>query len=297
MPEPERATNNDKHPNVSRFTAAITRVIRPLIRLMVGNMTYPAFISIAKYIYIEEAERKLKSDPETKRITKSSLALLTGIDTRKISQFMATEVPLELQAPDLLPEASVLGQWASEKTYRSLETDKPIDLPVYGKGLTFQNLVTRTVGRNVTAQTVLDRLVNSGNIEYVDENTVRLLSQFFFPLAGAKYEMLDVGMQAVINLLQTVEHNISYRDDVENRFVQQQRWSRSIPTDKQDAFREHMAKFIHEQIDQSVNEIIPFEAPIQTKDSVIAGIGIYYFESQPEYEETPTPLKPQDYSS
>ncbi len=295
MPEPERASNN--HPNVSRFTAAIARVIRPLVRLMVGNMTYPAFISIVQHIYVEEAERKLQSDPDTKRITKSSLALLTGIDTRKITQVMAIGVQHELQAPDLLPEASVLGQWANERTYRSQETDLPIDLPVYGRGLTFQNLVTRTVGRNVTAQTVLDRLVNIGNIEYIDENTVRLLSPFFFPLTGAKYEMLDVGMLAVSNLLQTVEHNITYRNDIEDRFVQQQRWSRAIPADKQDEFREHMAKFIHEQIDQSVDEIVPFEAPVRNNNSITAGIGIYYFESQSEYEETPTPLKPDEYSS
>ncbi len=285
MPETDR--NNTQHPNVSRFTSAIHRVLRPLIRLMVGNMTYPAFISMAKSIYIEEAERKLKQESANKRITKSSLALLTGIDTRQISQVMNAPKAVELEAPDLLPEAFVLGQWASEGTYKDLNTEKPIDLTVYGRGLTFQNLVTRTVGRNVTAQTVLDRLVTTGNIEYVDENTVRLLSPYYFPLTGAKYELLDVGMQAMANLLLTVDNNISHRNDTDQRFVQQQRWSRAIPPEKHEAFKAHISDFILKQLDETVIELEQFEAPIATNESITAGIGMYYFEYVPNSDEPP----------
>lgn len=280
MPETEQ--NDSQHPNVSRFTSAIHRVLRPLIRLMVGNMTYPAFIAMAKNIYVEEAERKLKRDPSNKRITKSSLALLTGIDTRQISQVMNAPKNIALEATDLLPEAFVLGQWATEGTYKNLNSDKPIDLPVYGRGLTFQNLVTRTVGRNVTAQTVLDRLVSTGNIEYIDENTIRLLSPYYFPLTGAKYELLDVGMQATANLLLTVDNNISHRDETSQRFVQQQRWSRAIPREKHEAFKQHIAEFIHKQLDESVTEIVKYESPVQTDETITAGIGMYYFEYVPE---------------
>ncbi len=281
----ETERSNNQHPNVSRFTSAIHRVLRPLIRLMVGNMTYPAFISMAKNIYIEEAERKLKQDSSSKRITKSSLALLTGIDTRQISQAMNAPKAEALEAPDLLPEAYVLGQWSSEGTYKDVDTQKTLDLPVYGRGLTFQNLVTRTVGRNVTAQTVLDRLVSTGNIEYVNENTVRLLSPYYFPLTGAKYELLDVGMQATANLLLTVDNNISHRDDTGQRFVQQQRWSRAIPTEKHEAFKLHMSEFIKQQLNESVTELEQFEDPIPTKETITAGVGYYYFESLPETAE------------
>lgn len=248
-------------------------------------MTYPAFITMAKSIYIEEAERKLKQDPMTKRVTKSSLALLTGIDTRQISQFMNAPEAAKLEAPDLLPEAYVLGQWASEGTYKDINTNEPLELPVYGRGLTFQNLVTRSVGRNVTAQTVLDRLVITGNIEYVDENTVRLLSPYYFPLTGAKYELLDVGMQATANLLLTVDNNISHRDDTGLRFVQQQRWSRAIPPEKHAAFKQHIQEFLNTQLDASVNEITKYESPVHTSESITAGVGYYYFEYHSDSEE------------
>ena len=267
------------NPEVGRFAASILRVLRPLIRLMVGNITFPAFLNMAKTIYVEEAKRKLLQRDPNARITKSSLALLTGIDTRAISQVMnQSNKDKELEAQDLLPEASVLGAWTLKPDFLDA-TGAPKDLPIYGRGATFQSLVSHSAGRNVTAQTVVDRLVATGNIEIIDENTVKMLSRHYFPLSGAKYEMVDVGMQAAANLLGTVQHNVEFRDDPDGRFLQQQRWSSTIPVSKYADFQEQIKKMMHSYIDASLEQIELFEEDTETSEQVSAGVGFYYFES------------------
>ena len=268
-----------QNPEVGRFAASILRVMRPLIRLMVGNITFPAFLNMAKTIYVEEAERKLLQRDPNARITKSSLALLTGIDTRAISQVMGeSKNQKEVEAQDLLPEASVLGTWTLKPDFLD-ENGAPKDLPIYGRGVTFQSLVSQAAGRNVTAQTVVDRLVATGNIEIINENSVRMLSRHYFPLSGAKYEMVDVGMQAAANLLGTVQHNVDHRDDPDGRFLQQQRWSSTIPITKYAEFQEKIKQMMRSSIDASLEEIELFEEDTETTDQVSAGVGFYFFES------------------
>ena len=160
---PNLAQHESQNPEVGRFTASIISVLRPLIRLMVGHITFPAFLSITQTIYVEETERKLKHQDPGARITKSALSLMSGIDTRAISQILnASSEEKEIQTQDLLPEAHVLEKWARDPAYQS-EDDQINDLQIYGRGITFQNLVSQTVGRNVTAQTVLDLRGFSGN--------------------------------------------------------------------------------------------------------------------------------------
>ena len=267
-----------QNPEVGRFAASILRVLRPLIRLMVGNITFPAFLNMAKTIYVEEAERKLlQRDPDA-RITKSSLALLTGLDTRAISQVMSQGADQkEVEAQDLLHECKVLAKWALDPQFQD-DNGEAIDLPIYGRGFTFQSLVSQTVGRNVTAQTVLDRLVESGNINMVDENTVRMVSRYYFPLSGAKYEMVDVGMFAAANLLRTVQHNVDHRDNPEERLIQQQRWSTTIPRSKYTELKQTVEQLMRDQIEDALNSIESFEEDGSTEEMVNAGVGFYYFE-------------------
>jgi len=185
----------------------------------------------------------------------------------------------EFEAQDLLLEAHVLDKWARDPMFLN-ELSKPLDLPIYGRGLTFQNLVSQTAGRNVTAQTVLDRLVASANIELLDENTVRMVSRYYFPLSGAKYEMVDVGMQAAANLLSTVQHNVDYRDKPDRRLLQQQRWSTTIPNHMYEEFKKSVEAKMREHIDISLEQIEQHEDDSDPNQHLMtAGVGFYFFES------------------
>ena len=272
---PQKETNAQ----AGRFTESIIRVLRPLIRLMVGNITFNVFLDLAKQIYVEESQRELKRRDPKGRVTKSALALLTGIDTRAINQILAEMAEdKELDEIFLIPEAEVLAEWGYKPKFRGPD-DIPIDLPISGRGITFQNLVTKLAGRNVTAQTVLDRLTKSGNVELVDENTVRLVSKIYFPLQGDNYEALDVGMAAAANLLRTVHHNVSNQDGAPGRLVQQQRWSNDIPIKNYEKFKAAITDLLRDQIDESLSVLENYEDEHDASPKVTAGIGAYYFES------------------
>ena len=76
--------NNPSTPSDSAsLTNAVGLVLRRIVRLMVGTVSFPALIEILKTLYVEEAEKKIKISGS--KTTKSALALLTGIDTRVVS--------------------------------------------------------------------------------------------------------------------------------------------------------------------------------------------------------------------
>ena len=62
----------------SSITDAVRLVLRRIVRLLVGTVSFPALQEILRKIYVEEAEKKLVRDGS--RPTKSALALMTGLD-------------------------------------------------------------------------------------------------------------------------------------------------------------------------------------------------------------------------
>ena len=104
-----------------------------------------------------------------------------------------------------------------------------------------------------------------------------MISRYYFPLSGAKYEMVDVGMFAAANLLRTVQHNVDNRNDPEKRLIQQQRWSTSIPLSKYTELKQTIEQLMRNQIDEAMDKIESFEEDDSKEEMVTAGVGFYYF--------------------
>ena len=58
-------------------------------------------------------------------------------------------------------ENTLIDIWNSDQRFRDSEMNKPAILPIEGKGRTFQSLVLKAIGRNITVKTVLDRLLKA----------------------------------------------------------------------------------------------------------------------------------------
>ena len=71
--------------------------------------------------------------------------------------------------------------WTSDPFFQDPETKQPVALPIVGKGRTFQTLVLRSIGRNITVKTVIGRLLASNNVRVVQEHVekVELLSMIY----------------------------------------------------------------------------------------------------------------------
>src|SRR5690554_5291517 len=142
------------------ITEAASLIFKRIVRLMVGSVSFPALMEILKHTYVEEAEKKLTRSGA--KPTKSAIALLTGLDTRVVSTVINKGRDLTLEPKSICPENALLDMWANDAFFSDKNADEPLILPVEGRGRSFQGLVLRSIGRNITVKTVLDRLVASG---------------------------------------------------------------------------------------------------------------------------------------
>ncbi len=262
--------------DVGWLVKAAHQMLRPVARLLVGKLSCQVAIGLLKESYVLEARRQLRANDPNKRVTKSALALLTGLDTRAIAS-VEDDVDREISSSELCPEAAVLEAWFSQATFNDPETGKPLVLPIYGKGVCFQTLVSRNAGRNVTCPTVLDRLYESGNIELVDRNHVRLVSPHYVPVNASEQTVIEVGSASLNRLGRTLAHNHDATSP-EERWLHQDRWSQSIPLDRVDEIRGRIREMLNEQIGQVESELEKVGAPVQKSNHGSVGVGWFYWE-------------------
>ena len=94
------------------------------------------------------------------------------------------------------PENTLIDIWNSDTTFQDPNTQKAAILPIEGKGRTFQTLVLRAIGRNITVKTVLDRLLKGGTVQIVDGDIprVELVSKFYNPISSDNAKATEIGL-------------------------------------------------------------------------------------------------------
>ena len=80
-----RSNQKSNADNAERIVSAMERILRPVIRLFVGRISCGFMLQQIKRIYIDEARNWIEKNDANARVTKSKLAMLTGLDTRTIS--------------------------------------------------------------------------------------------------------------------------------------------------------------------------------------------------------------------
>ena len=68
------------------LTRAVENVFRKLIRFLVGRISLVKLQVMIRHIYVEEAERNLKTALPGRNVPLTRLALVTGLDTRTLVQ-------------------------------------------------------------------------------------------------------------------------------------------------------------------------------------------------------------------
>ena len=182
-------------------------------------------------------------------------------------------------------EGRVLECWAEEAPFIDDE-GKPLDLLIFGKGLTFERLIKRVCG-NIGPAEIRDRLYKAGCLEIVrgesalDPKKVRLMDRYY-TVHKNRIDLLAKATTALRHVVQTLSVNLDPSIPLENRFVQQERWTKRLrPSDLQE-FRERMLDWVREKVSESEGVIDPFEKdPFSTTEHIHAGCGFYYFEDTP----------------
>jgi len=215
--------------------------------MIVGRVSCGFLIQQVRRVYIEEARKQIMRNDSNGRVTKSKLAMLTGLDTRTISAIEAEPAnPANCTVGEICAEAGVLNRWMSQPEFRD-ENDEPKRLPILGKSISFQALVSSAVGRNVTYQTVLERLIESGNVEVIGDEFVELKNRYYQPVKTSEQTIIDAGSYSISRLSETVLSNFQ-STSADQKLLQQDRWSRRIPRRQLPELKRKTRQLIETQI-------------------------------------------------
>lgn len=252
----------------------IERLLRPFIRLFVGRVSCDFMVRMLKRLYIEEAKRWIEQRDDG-RVTKSKLALLTGLDARTIASIEERDAEDEdIQSRAVFAEACVLYHWTENPEYQD-EGGNPAVLQILGRPRTFQTLVSPLVGRSVTAKTVLQRLIDSGNVEVVDDTHVRLLDPHYQPVQRSEATVLNSGSWSLSRLFETIENNLK-ADEKDNRLLQQDRYSISIPIENVPGVRAALRNVLLRHIKEI--EAVLEEHESEQETGATLGVGWFVFQ-------------------
>jgi len=267
------------------LTRAVENVFRKLIRFLVGRISLVKLQEMIRFIYVEETEKKLKSESPGKNVPLTKLALNTGLDTRTLVQ---VKKRMELDGnqfrqqflAELTPESAVVEAWAGQIRNAGRGEDRSV-LDYGSDDSGFERLVRGTIStRGITIPSIIQRLLVTNSIEQDREKRVlRLLVDHFSPyLADDEPSIINAAFSAISNLISTIEYNVTAGQ--EDKLFQRQTWTfRLGPADRQ-AFRESMREMLEGYEEASKLKIEPWEQAGYGIENITAGVGLYYFEER-----------------
>jgi hypothetical protein len=191
-----------------------------------------------------------------------------------------------IEGQSVNPEHALIDLWSSDPSFQDPETGKPASLPIVGKGRTFQTLVLRSIGRNVTVKTVIGRLLASKNVRVTQDDVekVELLSAIYSPISSDRAKQTEVGLIEASRVLSAVIHNMSA--DAETRVPQQGRWTYRLAPEHYKEFRKRARLLLDKQIKEGESLLEDFEEPAKVPGQITVGIGWYQWsDHEPEEEE------------
>jgi hypothetical protein len=168
------------HPRDS-VVAALRRLLRPLVRLLVGQgITYPFLADLLKSVYVETAASEFTVGG--KLATDSRLTLLTGVHRKDIRRLRRETRPDAGPTPSMTLGTQIVARWLGDPSYQDRNgTPRALPrTPSKGGAVSFAALVER-VSKNVRPRSVLDELLRLGVVEVDIDDNVRLVTSGFVP--------------------------------------------------------------------------------------------------------------------
>lgn len=281
MPRPGDPPQDEK----AIFTKAVENVFRRLIRILVGRISLAKLQEMMGFIYVEEAELKLKRASPGKSVPLTKIALMTGLDARtvvgirtKIQESGAMYQQKILR--ELTPESAIVEAWVDLINVTPANSRKTVRTLSYGGNSSgFEKLFRATISsRGITSQSIIQRLVATKNIQHnKEQKAITLLVSNFSPyLSDDESQNFNAAFTAISNLISSVENNLN-RGSTEKLF-QRQIWTFYLPKLNQFAFRKEFRTFLEKMESKARTKMEPWEAEGSTEDVMTAGVGFYYFE-------------------
>jgi len=278
------STRKEHLQDAAILTRAVENVFRKLIRFLVGKISLVKLQEMIRSIYVEEAEKKIRSENPGKNVPLTKLALVTGLDTRILVQ---VKRKLDLSSnkyeqkflKQLTPESAIVEAWATRVEATSLNKDEELFMTYGDVDSEFEKLVRSTIStRGITIPSIIQRLLATKSVEQDrSKKLLKLVVDQFSPyLSDDEPNMINAAFSAISNLISTVEYNINSCKD--QKFFQRQSWTFRLNPLDQEKFRDAMRQVLQESDDLARKKIKPWEDEEYGDELITAGIGLYYFE-------------------
>lgn len=258
------------------FSAAILRLLRPLIRVLLRNgISYGSFADLAKWVFVDVATKEF-GVPGRKQ-SDSRVSTITGLTRKEVARVKGIETPSDAAEESQYNRASrVISGWLRDRSFADRD-GSPAPLPFAGD-TSFSKLV-KTYSGDMTARSILDELLRVGAVECDQNGDIRLLVSGYVPKGSDAAKLHILGTDVAL-LIGTIDHNL-HEINAQPRFQRKVAYDnlpaealpklRELTRERSQAILEEVDRYLSRQ-DRDINP------SVQGSARKHAGIGIYYFE-------------------
>jgi len=263
--------------NLQALSAALIRMVRPLVRILLRNgVSYGTFSDLTKWMFVDVAKQEFGIKGRKQSI--SRVAVITGLSRKEVKRLLELPEPQKRADEETYNRAArVIAGWRRDRDFHDRQ-GKPSVLDIKGPGASFADLVKRFSG-DLPVRAVLDELLRVGAVELIGDDRVRLLTRLYLPRDNEimKYHILgtDVGY-----LIATIDHNMQAGNGAP--FFQRKVSYNNLPDEALPKFRklsEESAQALLEKLDSWLSKNDRDTNPaVEGTGRNVAGTAIYYFE-------------------
>ncbi len=257
--------------------AAIVRIMRPLIRILLRNgISFQTFADIAKNQFVEVARTEFGI--EGRKQSTSRIAVITGLTRKEVNRIFRLSFPGDQKTAERYNRASrVISGWRRDGDFLDSE-GRPAVLGLSGPARSFQELVKRYSG-DMPYRAVLDELIAQRVVQREGDMRVKLMERAYLPRANEAMKLHILGTDTGY-LIDTIGHNM-WPGESGPRFQRKVLYD-NLPDEALPALRRRSSKMgqaLLEKLDKIISRQDRDVNPAASGSGRnTAGIGIYYFE-------------------
>lgn len=261
--------------NRNIFIAAVRRLLRPLMRVMLKNgISSEDFEVVARQVFVDVAEQDFAL-PNRKQ-SDSRISVLTGLSRKQVAR-LRKQTNISLGGADARQNRAhrVITGWLREFTD---DTGAPIALPLEGK-TSFDTLVKRFAG-DVPSRAVADELLRIGNAVMLENGYLELVSRGYLPKPLSD-DMLVLFGTHVADFLNTWDHNLSVKDGTTPMFQREVTY-RYIHQDDVEEFNRLANKRGQNLLEELDRWLAARQQGRDKEDTLRLGLGLYQIQTPNE---------------
>ncbi|RYC29200.1 hypothetical protein D3273_25110 [Lichenibacterium minor] len=184
--------SSDAPLDTTKLQAALVRVLRPLVRLLVRRgIVFPALCDVLRELYVNVAEYDFALPG--KEQTDSRVSLLTGLHRKEVRRLRGAGAPVSVVPASLSRTSRILARWlADRKTTDAKGMPRPLPRVAPPGRPSFEALV-KSVTRDLRPRAVLDEWIDKRLATLDEADVVTLLDRAFVPGGGDEQQLYYFG--------------------------------------------------------------------------------------------------------